>query len=657
MDLDPCPSTGNIPINVVIHWDSIGDLSTLPSGMTVHWYPAKGENIIASNMNVYGGREWLYTDVYNAMCLDFNGNVNLAFRSNGTYEDFEVYNIRSTGTYNSFVPQLPGEVTVAEAYPYRLYIDSRKQTIDLEQPLSEDTVTVNFYPKDILREFSFLIYDVKGAEYITRNSGAISGMSGSYFPASGKLAASPSTILFSRVEAIKDGQNSPRWTDTEKALFAAKNPNWNSSDTLTGWTRDWITGKFVTFGPLNAKDHRFRLTVEAINTGNDYYYGAWENTVAGQIDSAMGKKGTPEEQLAWRQRNGGYDIILFNDNRLTVDRSNNTGDGGFLVGIGDWGDIVNVPMPGSTARTGALRAAINTYTTIPDFVINGIHSGGGMSPSLVFNEQYVYKPESGLIWDYAPKKFWPSSGEIDFYAYAPAGIKHLTKGLYNNGGNLNVPPIIGYSMPHKEREEPPPGTGERPSPLIVDDDQEDLLVAVQNRTSPQSNPVPINFRHAFSRVTVKAKTDKDYGNFNIKVTCVDLRNVYAAGKLELKPDGVGGSYSTGIPMEVGDHFRYNGNVTLWTDLDSLSNYRFRLISGAVVIEDQYTALLNSVDGIFVIPQAAGNAAVYVEYDIYSVLPTGGELYLDSRSKLQLLPVGFAFEIGRQYELQLTLDIP
>ncbi|MDR0231178.1 MAG: fimbrillin family protein [Dysgonamonadaceae bacterium] len=657
---------GNIPVNVEIHWDSVpSDMLVLPKDMTVHWYPASS-HFIASDMGVFGGKEWLNADIYDVMCLDFNRPVTLAFRSNGTREDFEVYNIRMTGTYNVYVPQLPGgETTVAEAYPYQFYIDSRSQTINTKNVPVGDTLTVHFYPKNVLKEFTFMVYDVIGGKNMIKNSGAISGMSGSLFPASGKLASTPSTILFSRVETIRDAQTNSRWTEIEKALFAAKNPNWASSDTLVGWTRDWITGKFVTFGPLNTEAFRFRLTVETLNQGNSqhygswgYWHGQWENTVAAQIDSAMGKNGTLEEQLAWRKRNGGYDIILYNDHRLVVpEGGGDVTNGGFTVGVDDWGEIISVPTGRSSSnssRNAKMRSSINTYETIPDFVVNGIYSGDG---SFIFNEQYVYKPESGLIWDYQPKKFWPSSGEIDFYAYAPAGVKNLVRGLNNN----TVPPVLKYVMPYKEREEPPPGTGEPPTPLQVDE-QEDLLVAVQNRSAPQTMPVPMNFRHAFSRVTVKAKTDQNYSNYRIKVVRVDLRNLYTSGELTLNKDDTSQPISTGIPMEQTDQFRYGPpGVTLWQNLDSLASYRFKLIAPVITIEDEYTTLLRSDDGIFVMPQIIGNtnntAVVYVEYDVYTYSLTGGEQYDRSLSKLLPLPVGFAFEIGRQYELHVILNVP
>ena len=651
----------------------------LPRDMTVHWYPASSR-IIASDMGVYGGQEWLQADSFDVMCMDFNGPTTLAFRSDGTRKDFEVYNIRMTGTYNTYVPQLPGgETTVAEAYPYQFYIDSRSQAIETKNLPPDETLTVHFYPKNALREFTFLVYDVLGAKNITGNSGAISGMSGSYFPAGGNLASTPSTILFSRVEAIRDAQTHSRWTEQEKALFAAKNPYWANPDTLTGWTRDWVTGRFVTFGPLLTEDHRFRLTVEAFNQSNTqhhgawgYWHGQWENSVAAQIDSAMGQNGTREEQLAWRQRNGGYDILLYNDHRLVVaegEGDSRVTDGGFTVSVDDWGEMIHVPMAGSmlsASPDARLRSSINTYATIPNFVVNGIHKEG-VEWYFIFNEQYVYKPESGLIWDYYPKKYWPLSGEVDFYAYAPAGIKNLVTGLNNNGNNLN-PPVLEYAMSYKEREEPPPGTGEPPSPLIVDDMQDDMLVAVQHRPSPQTVPVPMNFRHAFSRVSVKAKTGQDYGDYRIKVVRVDLRNLFTSGKLQLNQDNTTSlAISTGIPMEDTDHFKYGApGVTLWYGLDSLAAYRFKLIAPAITIDNEYTTLTGSEDGIFVMPQLIGtvngkgdtnNAAVYVEYNVYTYSLTGGEQYYTSLSQLLPLATGFAFEIGRQYELQLSLYVP
>jgi hypothetical protein len=712
-----CPPMGDIPVNVIIHWDSVptniynpisADKIVMPSRMSVYWYPSRS-TLLTSNMGAYGGREFLDDDIYSTLTMDFNGNSNLAFRSNGTRADLEVYNIRMNSSYNSYVPQLPGgEYTVAEAYPYQWYIYCREQTADLRNANPNDTLTVHFYPQNALREFTFMIYDVQGAERMMRNSGAISGMAGSLYPAQNRLAT-PATILFNRVENIKNAQTSSRWTEDEKRLFAQKNPNWQSADTLVGWTRDWVTGRFVTFGALSRKEHIIRLAVEAVSKANNHYSGAWgwwngtgENTVAAQIDSAMGARGTYAEQMAWRGRNGGYDIIIYNDHRLVIPENETQGEnnGGFIVNVDDWGDMITVPV---TSQAGAKvqssrfnvqssatptlnfehktlnksqRAPINTYATIPDFVVNGVWKEGG-AWERVFNEQYVYKPESGLLWDYSPVKLWHPSGAIDFYAYAPAGVKNLRRGLHNNpaASPQTDAPTLEYSMRHtSDTKEPPFGTTE-PAGLPVVDVQEDLLVAVNACSSPQNVAVLMNFHHAFSRITAKAKIDaqKYRSGVRVKVTRLDIRNLYTKGQLQLKPDSV--SHTTGIPMKwntaVGFNYGPGKTITLWTALDTLATYRFKLIAPMVSVEDEYTTLLRADDGIMVIPQhtAAGDsngqaltarttdAEIYVEYDVYSIT-TGVERYQTSlQQKFPLSATTFAFEIGRQYELQLTLDVP
>lgn len=79
---------------------------------------------------------------------------------------------------------------------------------------------------------------------------------------------------------------------------------------------------------------------------------------------------------------------------------------------------------------------------------------------------------------------------------------------------------------------------------------------------------------------------------------------------------------------------------------------------AITIEDEYTTLVRNNDGIFVMPQTVqNNTAIYVEYEIYTISPANGEQYYASATKLLPLATGFAFEIARQYELQITINNP
>lgn len=351
---DPClPVAGDKAIRIVIHWDDV-PLVQRPASMSTYWYVPDQYPYIG-DYGTNGGYDRLPGALLTPLCLDYYGNSTLDFRNTGQRETYEVYNVPRTSLYNAYAEPVPGEPTVAEASPYAYYIDTEKQSVDIRDIPDGDTLTVHFYPKNVLREFTFLIYGVEGAGNMARNSGAVSGMSASFFPDSETLSDKPSTVLFTRVTPVRAGQAYP-WSEEQKALFAAKNPDWQSPDPDKGWTGDWVTGKFSTFGPVDAANLKIRLTVEALTSGNRYYYGAWgywygmwEDMVGSQVLGAMGGlsgRGTPQEQLAWRNANGGFDIILFNDGRLVVpDDGGGGGDGGnggFIVDSDDWGDFIHV---------------------------------------------------------------------------------------------------------------------------------------------------------------------------------------------------------------------------------------------------------------------------------------------------------------------------
>jgi hypothetical protein len=314
-DLFPlCDTTGETLVEVIIHWEDT-PASAYPESMRTLWYAQDGNKEMYDKLfNVYGGYDRLPASEYTPLCFDYYGNALLDFRGFGSAGDFEVYNLPASSLYNQYANPLPDEPTVAEAAsPYLFYVDGRPQTVDTESLHAGDTLRVHFYPENVLREFTFVIYDVQSVQKMAKNSGAITGMSASYFLAENRLATSPSTILFSRVKA----------------------------------TGDRIAGRFCTFGPVNVEQERIRLTVEALSVNNYYYFGAWEKTVSQQIKSSMEGSGTgsfAERQAWWRERNGGFDIVLANEGQLEVsdDGGGPSGNGGFEVGADEW---VTTPVP------------------------------------------------------------------------------------------------------------------------------------------------------------------------------------------------------------------------------------------------------------------------------------------------------------------------
>jgi hypothetical protein len=289
--------------------------------------------------------------VYSPVCYDYYGNEKIDFRHPEDKTLFEAYCIRITGLYNTMVEPIPGEQTVAEPYPYTFYTACNKEPFAVVPSPAGDTLILHYYPDNELQEFTFLVYGVQGAENIAESRGAISGMAASYFPGLGVKTNQPSIVLFDRATPYINGQKQ-KWTAAQKQEWpqAGENARWPKGweDETTGWTGDWIMGTFCSFGPVDPKTILSRLTVEILSNGSAYYHGSWgghiaehwENSVSKQLAGAMGEYGTMEEQVEWRRKNGGFDIIIENDGRLVIpDDDTGTESGGFIISEEDWNNV------------------------------------------------------------------------------------------------------------------------------------------------------------------------------------------------------------------------------------------------------------------------------------------------------------------------------
>jgi hypothetical protein len=256
---------------------------------------------------------------YIPLCYDYYGNEYIHFRNEDDLELFEAFSSPATGLYNSYGPNSPtsraatGEAeenTVSEPYPYNFFT-ARNDTLFTYFPVPGQTQYLHFYPENVLREFTFLIRDVEGVQNIAGASGAISNMSAAYRMSDGVKGTDPATVLFG--------------SKTGRVI----------------WAGDSITGTFCTFGPADIEHLRNRLTIGVISVNRGYYSGTWEETVREQIAGALGENGTWEEQLDWRSRNEGYDIVLQNGGRLVI--PDEPEDGTFIVDVNDF-DKVIVPL-------------------------------------------------------------------------------------------------------------------------------------------------------------------------------------------------------------------------------------------------------------------------------------------------------------------------
>jgi len=290
--------SGNVTIKVVVNWEDpenearVMRMNIFSQTDGVIDYgrdaiPASGEKYISLVENAS----------YRPLCYDYNSKV--SFRSETTLEQFQAYTPGAyRETYNTLATPVQGEATVIDPGG-DFYVHSWLENFDV---VFCDTVLVlNFYPKNILRKFTYRINNVKGASYLNEGRGAISGMAAVYYFHTGGLATERSTVLFE-----------------------------NSRMGVTSTGMEYIEGSFMTFGPVHPYQNRFTIELLA---GNNYHTAYWD--VSGQINETMADR---EAKLA----RDGYDILIDNDGRVPEipDPGEGGGSGsGFEIDVEDWDNV------------------------------------------------------------------------------------------------------------------------------------------------------------------------------------------------------------------------------------------------------------------------------------------------------------------------------
>lgn len=280
------PAIPTMDVNVIINWDAE---ETQPAqGMRINLFPLSDTGSrYADDLPSDGGKVKLTENAdYFCLAYDYFGSTNIYFRSENDRDFAEAYCAPMTRA--TYTRAFPNQVTVAEpAGPF--YID-RVQSF-----VADGTGDLNYYPDDVLETFTFEIRGVVGAQYITATRGAITGMSGSYFLATGLLAMQPSTVFFS---AVKDGPG-------EK-----------------------ITGSFSTFGSLDLNND-FTIEILYPSGDNGIVQATWD--VTEKVRAAQHIPGTP-------------DIIIENDKIAPIIPSGDGGSG-FDANVEEWDREITVPLP------------------------------------------------------------------------------------------------------------------------------------------------------------------------------------------------------------------------------------------------------------------------------------------------------------------------
>lgn len=292
---EECCEQGTGNIKVVVHWDDKQDARAMR--MNVFSQTDGVLDYGRDNIPEAGVRyiELVSNASYLPYCYDYYA-TNVYFRDETTIQYFEAYLPESTrNTYNTLAKPVVGEKTVLEPGE-DFFVHSWQETFDVEW--TEEELTLDFYPKNIVREFTFRIYNIQGAKHIQDAKGAASGMAATYHFYEDELTTVRSTVLFENAKAGTDNSGG------------------------------YIEGVFRTFGPVYPYANRF--TIEIIS-GSNYYTAYWD--VSGQISESMTDR---EAKLA----RDGFDILIKNDKDIPDIPEPETDKGsGFEVGVGDWDNV------------------------------------------------------------------------------------------------------------------------------------------------------------------------------------------------------------------------------------------------------------------------------------------------------------------------------
>lgn len=265
-----------------------------------------------------------------------------------------------------------------------------------------------------------------------------------------------------------------------------------------------------------------------------------------------------------------------------------------------------------TVVKGSTRAAITTTDNFEEFTVNGYKTseamGTGVQLATGFMDDVVVA-KSGETWGYDGTYYWPLTGNVQFFATAPAQTLNITAIGY---------PTFDYTV------------------KATTDSQEDLIAANVIDKTKESGAIVLPFQHLLTQV-----------NFSIKGETKDF--VYTVTKLTLK----------GIKDAA--TFTFDGQQTVGTWGNQTASGADYTFTGSKVVapdddenKDAITAFEETDKALFMLmPQTLAGATLEITY---TAAPSGKptEYTYNDTKKLNLTGT---WEKGKniRYTLVLTND--
>lgn len=307
-DDDFC-GTGDNAIKVVVHWD---DPATQARSMRINLFSATpGVADYGRDDVPASGVKQIYLEgnaAYRPYCYDYNAS-NIYFRNEQNGETIEAYfSGASRATYDNYVTKAPYESTYSAPSGGEFYIHAWTTSFEVvaNSPVEQ---TIDFYPRNVLRQFTYRVNNIIGQGNIKDIRGAASGMAATFIFHTNSPTDVRSTMLFGNVK---------KGYDAEKKC-------------------GYLEGEFYTFAPVAPYENWF--TIEIYSLANKYHNASWN--VSNQVGESMADR-------AAKLARDGYDILIWNDPEgegiEEIDPGEGGSGGGFDIGVGEWGDEVIIEL-------------------------------------------------------------------------------------------------------------------------------------------------------------------------------------------------------------------------------------------------------------------------------------------------------------------------
>ncbi len=268
-------------------------------------------------------------------------------------------------------------------------------------------------------------------------------------------------------------------------------------------------------------------------------------------------------------------------------------------------------------------------------------NGASAKPDVMYKEHVTYSTPN---WVYTNTKYWPSSGNVSFFAYAPA--EGTGTGLTLSPASTTGAPTLTVQIKNSIA------------------DQFDLVVAgALDRTFAQGK-VPLTFRHALTSFGFKAKMDAALpSNVKIKITGINIKassstdvlmnkKVITLGNTESTNTSTWANHTTPTYFQTSNNF---GNVEHPTAANLL--FKTSDATTAKEISDPAKVLMLCP---WTSSSTAGDLVITLSYTEWTDTDNddtiNGSEVSAARTFVYNLPASTAFDMGKRYVITFNIKL-